>query len=453
LLVVVFTVSSGPLAAQGDDCDLLQTTGSHMTVYNQGSGNEMVFIGGGARFVCPDGLRIQSDSVAYYAATEILEFMGRVRYSDAENGLTADYMRYLTGERRVMAQNDVVLTDVKTGSVITAPFMDYFQASDTRPESLVQMLTGRPHAVLLRRSRTDSTQVDTTVVDGDAMEIAGQRRFTARGRVEITRGDTRGYGAEAVFDQDSRLLNLMGAARLVSGDYQLAADSIDGVSDEADELREVTGRGSARLDSEDTTVEAPRVRILFVDGEVDRLVAVARRDSAATSADSLLLRARAMSRDFRIIADSIDALAPGQRLEEVRAIGRAYGERLNAQLGDATVPAFAASDWLKGETVIANFGEDPDAEPDSAGRRERVLEQVTAVGGTDLATSSYRVIDEEDPDSSVSINYLRAQRIVINLVAGEVSTVDAEGQVQGVYLQPIKKAAGNGRSGTGSHVR
>ncbi|MCI0432303.1 MAG: hypothetical protein L0271_01450 [Gemmatimonadetes bacterium] len=438
---------AAPLVAQSDECELLPTPGSQATIYNEGSESQMMFIGGGARFRCPDGLRIQSDSVAYYGASSIVEFISRARYEDPDNRLTADYLRYMTKERQAIAQGNVVLTAIATGSVITGPYLIYYQKSDSRPEQLIQFQSGRPHAVLVRSARADSVPRDTTIVDAEAMDIEGSSLFRARGRVEITQGETRGWGMQADYQQDLGTLRLAGDARMLSEDYELQSDTIDAETDEKDDPSRLTGRGRARLVSTDATVDAPRIDILFVDGEVHRLVAVAARDStrAETAGDSLSRQARAVSTDFRMTADSIDALLPARVIESVTAVGAAYGERLTAELADANVPAMAANDWMKGDTILATFVADTLAPPDSAGRHPRVLNRVTALSGIELATSSYRVVDEEQPDV-VSINYVRARRIVVNLAEGSVSTVDAEGDVHGIYLQPLAKARPGGQT-------
>ncbi|MGH7502939.1 MAG: hypothetical protein ACREL7_14530 [Longimicrobiales bacterium] len=440
-VAVVMAVVAQPARAQGDDCILNETPGSRATYMNAGTDNAMAFIGGGARFTCPDGLRIRSDSVAYYGASGIIDFIGRATLRDSVNTLAARHIRYLTDQRQIVATDSVVLTDLETNSVIRGPFMNYFQRSDTRPESLIQLPTGRPHAILVRAARADSAQVDTTIVDADAMEIIDQTRFIARGNVEIERDSVRGFGSEAHFDQDAGDMVLTGSARLVSPDYTMAGDTIEAETDQNEDIREVVGRGRARLNAEDADVEAPRVHIFFENAEVSRLVAVARTDSAdvLTTGDSLSRRARAISADFRLEADSIDAVAPAEIIERVTAVGQAYGERITSDLANANVPAIAATDWMRGDTIVATFAEDPEAPVDSAGRPQRVLKRVVAVGTGNLATSFYRTSDEEDPEAPPSINYILAMRIIVDLEAGEVSNIQAEEQVHGLNLQPIQR--------------
>jgi len=55
-------VPSARAAAQGEDCYIVSS--GTLNVFNGQTPQELVFIGGGARFRCPNGTTIRSDSVA-----------------------------------------------------------------------------------------------------------------------------------------------------------------------------------------------------------------------------------------------------------------------------------------------------------------------------------------------------------------------------------------------------
>ena len=61
-------------------------------------------------------------------------------------------------------------------------------------------------------------------------------------------------------------------------------------------------------------------------------------------------RARALSPEREITADSIDALMPGQRVREVRALRKAYAES-NPDSGVVSTQR----DWMRGDTIVARF--------------------------------------------------------------------------------------------------
>jgi hypothetical protein len=154
--------------------------------------------------------------------------------------------------------------------------------------------------------------------------------------------------------------------------------------------------------------------------------------------------------DFQLTADSLDVLAPGRQLDTVKAVGRALGQRLGEDLGDANVPTVAAHDWMRGDTILAAFREAAPLPDDSASQPERELDTVTSLGNP--ATSAYRIVDEQDSTALPGINYLRAGRIVVSMLEGKVSTVQAEGDVQGIYLQPVRRTE-SAATGTGKGER
>lgn len=449
VLLLTIPVLPAAASAQGADCYIVDS--GTMNIFNGNTPQELVFIGGGARFRCPNGTTIASDSVARYTGQGLIEFIGHVRYTDPENILTAGYVRYIEPERYAIAQTNVVLTDRRTGSVIRGPLLNYYQAGQGREEALIRIPSGRPHAILVSIAEADSTRRDSTIVDADRMDIRGRDRFDAWGNVELTRGDLVGVGDEISYDRAGGSLRLALDARLTSDDYVLLGDTVRGRTNEADEIEQLTAIGEGRLEGREVTVEAPTIRLFFEAGEVQRMVAVANAQTDEEAPLDPFNVAVATSADFRLTADSIDAVAPMQELEQVTAVGHAYGERIAGEIADATVPTIASRDWMRGDTVIALFAAADTVEvPDSTARRRVEVDRVIAVGVGDRARSTYRVRDEADPEAEPGINYLLARRITIQLKEGGVEAVQADGEVQGMYLQPTRQpgtATGNGRGG------
>jgi hypothetical protein len=238
---------------------------------------------------------------------------------------------------------------------------------------------------------------------------------------------------------------LAGKARILSEDYQLHGDTIFATMTPGDEFREVVARTEAKLESEDLRAEAPSLRILFEKGEVIRLIAVGARAAAgsgrAGARGAAGQQAVAVSTDFRLSADSIDALTPAQALEKVTAIGTAYGERVMSDSATGARPSVAANDWMRGDTILATFVAAPEnletAAADTATRQDRLLETITAIG---LAQSLYALYDQENAKAKPAVSYTIAHRIEVRLRDGEVAHVNAEGvdgrPVHGLYLQP-----------------
>jgi hypothetical protein len=467
-LVIAALAAPQSALAQGQVCDIVRTPGSRGTTYRE---QQMTFMGGGVRFLCPGGLAIRSDSLAHIEAAGLVEFIGNVSYADSVKTLTSAYAQYIGRDKQVIARDNVVLTDKKNGSQIHAPYLQYYQESETRPEPLVMIYSGRPRAILIRAPET--APPDTTTVDADAMEIHGERLFIGRGNVVITRGAMQAFGMEANLDQEGDSMRLSGRARIVSENYRLNGDTINALMTAENTLREVIARRQATVESADMEAEAPWIRILFEEGEVNRLVAVGGRlrEAAAAPAESAprearafdaparggatdpaLEQAKAVSADFRLIGDSIDAIAPRQQLESVLAVGTAFGERLNVDTLSGPRPEVAARDWMRGDTILATFvakpkpvvADIPASTAADTAKAERMLEAIIAAGGTGPAQSLYAMPDERDASAQPSFSYILAQRIAVALKDGEVASVQAigkEGQpVHGIYLQPTDSA-------------
>lgn len=461
-LVAVALCALPTLAAgQRQTCNLQYA--ERINTFGGNTPNRMDFLGGGVRLVCDGGTTIVSDSAVNSQLNSRLEFIGNVRYADTTRTLTSQFLQYLAQDRLIVATNNVVLTDTKTGSTLTGPFLSYYMESETRQQEILQMPQGRPRAVLIRAAQTDTLARDTTTIDANSIEIIGQERFVGRGSVEIHRSDVNAFGGQVVYLEQENRLTLTGLARVESEAYVLRGDTIVALREE-DSFRDIDARLGAQLESQDLNVTGRGIHLVLAEGEVERMIAVG--DTAQQQP------AVARSPDFLLEGDSIDALAPGQKLETVYAFGSAYGRRLTVDTqtivvampdtvpgdsiaGDSTVtrvastdlPELIRNDWVRGDTIIARFADPPaPAEPADTAAPERVLERLDAMGALNSPASSlYRMLDQKA--GGYAVNYLLARHIAVLLEGGEVVSVQADEQVHGVYLRPpgSGRATGTGR--------
>jgi hypothetical protein len=470
-------------AAQGQDCELLP--GAREAIRTIVGGEEVVHVRGPAKFVCPGEMILQADSAVGSPERGELELIGNVFFQDSVKTLTAAWARYVRLEARLVAREDVVLTDRKSESVVNGAELEYLPASENRTESEA-IVHGRPHAIFHQKPKAEPAPADSAAqpleIDADLMRIFGESRFLALGQVELRRGETRGYANEGEFDQEGQMMVLTGAARLEGEGYTLVGDRIEATLD-GESLHQVVARRDAALEAEDLDLKAPELQIFFEAGEVHRLVAIrgTHEDLAphgdpsttpahTSSADSTggaavpgLSRAPAesaaqpvvTSRDFRLTADSIDAIAPGQQLEVVIAVGRAFGVRAPDSL-DIGLPESIAHDWIVGDTITGYFtreeapvvdstangkGADKGAEESSETETRTVLERLVAVGEGGGARSLYRIREKGREADPPSANYIVADRITLVMSEGEVKDVEADGPIRGMHLQPEGVAA------------
>lgn len=446
-----------PAAVAAQNCDL---SSGQLNRVASGTPQEMTFIGGGVTFTCPDGKVIRADSAVLVAATEQRFLIGHAYYADAEKALSADRINYFAREKHLNAQLHVVLNDRVNGATIQGDYLDYYLANGPQTPSRTYVYGGRPHAVWRAKPGADGApRADTTstVVDADRMEIQGQDNFHAMGNVVLTRGPMKGTASEVEYAPADNHVRLIGNARIEGERFALTGGTLDGTL-VGNTFKDVTATFQAQLQSEDLTVKGSSVAIAFADGQVERLVALSPERTKRTATDGSGL-AEATSREFKLVADSIDALAPGEKLEKVVAVGRAYGERQNDSIA-TKLPDIVSKDWLRGDTIVATFvaaapsaakaGGKVAGKPNAAVRAapprapadtaQRVLERIVASGGTTPASSAYRIVDEKQPKGMPAVNYLLAQRIAVAFRDGEVHEVHAEGQIRGLHLEPTPPA-------------
>jgi hypothetical protein len=412
------------------------------------------YISGRTRFDCEGGTSFVADSGFSAYGRRLL--IGNVIYSDNEKTVTSQRLDQEERTGTLISTGSTVVTDKKTGSVLRAPMgLEYFRNKQTNEPGRLFVGAGRPHLTLYR-TNTNNTS-DTTDIDSDVMNLIGANEFHGTGNVVIKRGTLNATAGKAEFADSAGRMLLWANAQIKGEDYTLDADSIHGdiVQDVFKELRAFR---NSHLKSKDLDIEASRLRMMFDSGTVQRLIAVgasrdargkavASKQAAAASEGGTaskpiaLAQATAVTVDFKLIADSIDALAPDQKLREVNAVGGAYAERAPDSL-DTTLPDLIKRDWLRGDTVRAFFVEAPDsikarrAQSDSTGF-DRVLERMVAMGGAQPATAIFRVRDQNDTTKKVQVNYIAARKITTFFKEGSLYDVNAEGEIKGIYLQPI----------------
>jgi lipopolysaccharide export system protein LptA len=370
------------------------------------------------------------------------DFIGNVRFTDKDRTLTAQQAQYISAERRIMAQQNVVLTNRRDGSTLRGNFLDYFQPSPTYPEGRVDVGSGRPRGTIIRQ-RANSAAIDTTVIDADRMQIVGEHTFRGWGNVQTRRGTMSSQSQFAEFNEQANRMVLSGQATVQSDTFRLRADSIDAVVMNGDEFRELHAFRGVLLESEGVDLNAPIVRLYFEKGQVEKLFAIGGKKISPDAP-----QARSVSPDFVLTADSIDALSPQEKLQRVFAIGRARGERFGDTITDRSLPELIRNDWVQGDTVRAYFTErKPGARP--AGQAQpvsavgsdstRVIERIVAVGAP--ASSTYRMREQVGDTIETSVNYLTARKLDVTFKDGAVHKVAAEGEIRGLYLQPPARAA------------
>ena len=452
---------AAPAQAQQRQCDLIDRGLNARTEQVQIGGMSVINFLDPFLFRCTDGTELRANRGTLNQTTRELQLWGDVFFEDPVRTLTADEATYQSAISRLHARGNVFFRNREEGSTIRGPELEYFSATETRPEPQVHAQQ-RPHLTLQPRERGEDAE--PLEIDADQVTIFGQDQLHASGSVVITRTNMRATSREAQYNGETGGLELRGDAVIRSDEYDLAGEVVQAQTDDG-VLRHVHARTAASLTGEDLNVTAPDLQLFFADELLQRAVARGEppreADEAAVGAVAARERAIATSRTFRLEADSIDALVPAQRVEQVVAIGSARGESIDTleargrpgsaegdaaldrpgeqpQAADSVEARVLASDmtegdWIRGDTITGYF-----STPDTAtapGDTAVVLDRIIARGS---ALSLYRMEkDGAQPGDRRGINFLVGDVIALTFTEGELEMAEVEGLLKGIFLDPV----------------
>jgi hypothetical protein len=453
--LAVLVAAALPARAQAQNvCSLVYQQGNWTST---GAEGQRVLNAGGPLLVrCANGEELRADSAVIFEAINETHMFGRVDYQDPGRSLTSDYATYNGTSGRLYATGNVVFTDKARGSTLRGPNLEYFRAAAGRPEAQA-IATERPHLTVVPRSGAGR---DPMEVDGDRITTVGEKFVTAEGNVVITGKTLNARAQEAYYDATAERMELRRDAWAKGEQYELTGDFIETQLAQG-ALQQVLSRGNARLVQERMRITGPQLQLYFQRDSLQRLVSGRTPSSSGRSV--------ALARGFRMEADSLEALTPGQRLRQVRAIGTATGQAWDTLkvVGPGPADAVGAPDTVAGlalgerdllfaDTIIGFFRDSATAGRDSApaGRRPAArdttqnaeLERMLAMG---RARSLYRMQPGRDStgqvqrraDGKLPINYLIGDTIDLAFAGGEVDVATVRGLKRGVYLDPAPERA------------
>lgn len=377
-----------------------------------------IFQGGGVTYRCQgQDNTITADSAEYYGDLSVLFLLGNVRYSETRAKVNSQRMTYFQLEDRLHAEGNVDVR-LESGTTMRGPNADYYRVSPSRALARTEA-SGRPRMSLVQKSTSAEPPAPVDVV-ANRIVAEGDELVYASGQVEITRPDVIAKADSAFLDGGREFARLMRTPSIDSrGDrpFTLSGGVIDLFSRNR-ELERVLATPDGHVLSQDLELVADSVDLRIGGRRLQRVMAWGPS------------RARALSPEREIVADSIDALMPGQRVREVRAFGGAYATSTT----DTVRMATSERDWIRGDTVIAEF--DSVATGDTASRP-----QAKRIVSTGDAKSFYQIASNSPGMRQPNINYVRGRVITILFAAKAVSSVQVQDQASGLYLEPTVGAA------------
>ncbi|MFI5206756.1 MAG: hypothetical protein ACHQX4_01950, partial [Gemmatimonadales bacterium] len=408
---------------QSRNCFILVDTTDRVYQYPGPNGSKLMFVGGIFRSHCQDQpTSMASDSVEWFSQAGELHLIGHAHFRDSTEVLDADRITYWTHMERVYSEGHVFARNVKDGSEMRGPNMDYYRAVPPIRDTLELLATGRP--TIRMHPASDSAAADTTnpfVIVADRVKLRHTDRFWGSGHVTIDRRDMRARSDSAMLSLADSLTWLIGAAKVAGRDtarpatdtttsYTLTGQRIRFDLNGAQQIRRVGSFRDADAVGPDWHLVADTI-VLYVDSNrIQRAQAWGgERRPVATSGLTT------------IVGDSLDIRMPGQVMQLVWA----YRSARAVSRSDSLAPE---DDWITGDSLRATF-----TRTDSAGAARSDVDHVDSYGS---ARALYHTDNNQDPQGPKGINYSRGQRINIAMQARKVRIVDIVGQVDGVYLEP-----------------
>ena len=434
----ILTTSSlalgAPLAAQAPrECvlDYESPTGNTRTnAVELPSHHYNVFQGGGVIYHCRgQDNTIVADSSEYYGDQSVLFLIGNVHYKETRAKVDSDRMTYYQLEDRLHAEGNVDAL-LQSGTTLKGPSVDYYRATPTRPQASA-IATGHPTMRIVEPNSSGRAGEPINVVANQIMS-RGDSLVFASGTVEITRPDVIAKGDSAFLDNRREFAQLLRSPSVQSRKdrpFTLRGGVIDLYSKNR-VLQRVVATPDGHALSEDLELVADSIDLRMSSDRLDRVIAWGPK------------RARAISPERDITADSIDAVMPGQRLREVHAVRDAYAN----SVPDTAHFISSERDWIRGDTVVAEFDSIPVADTTSKPTPRRII-------ASGHASSYYQLAGESRTKSIPNINYVKGREITLRFEDRQVRTVDVVEQASGVYLEPAPEGSATSSGLPATEVR
>jgi lipopolysaccharide export system protein LptA len=381
-----------------------------------------VFQGGGVTYHCEgQGNTLVADSAEYYGDNALLYMIGNVHYTENRAKVDSERMTYFQLEDRLNAEGNVNVR-TQSGTTIKGPVIDYYRATTARPLART-IASQRPHMSIIQKpAATDTQPGEPTEVDANTIVAEGDNLVYASGNVQIARPDLIAKSDSAFLDGTKEFARLMRQPSVENKGKGRPFTLTGGIIDLYSKnklLERVVATPTGHVLSQDLELLADSVDLRVKDNQLQEVIAWGSKS-----------RAKSLSPDREVTADSIDAIMPAQRLKEVRAIGKAYAN----SAPDTAHIISTVRDWMRGDSVIAEFDSAATGDSTSRPQPKRILARGNASSYYQMASSGGKA------KTVPNVNYVRGRIITVFFADKAVTKVDVTDKASGVYLEPVAPA-------------
>ena len=415
-LALAFAATLGAQSNSPTECSF--ESGGALHVDSIPGVGQVAYAGGGVRIVCPSRkITITGDSAERVAGHD--QVIGHAVYDEPRLHVTSDFLTYFPADERVVAVANVH-AKLPNGSTLDGPQAEFRRAVPrVRPRQQVSAIA-RPTINIVEKDSTGKTLEPTTVVantvfmDGDSLIYGG-------GQVVITRTDINTTSDSVFIDQTTETMHFMRNPVLHGKrdrPFTLSGDLIDAFWHDR-KLTRILSRANAKAVSDSMTLTSDTLDLRVKNDQLDHAYAWGKKQQS-----------RVVSPQQNMVADSLDVFMPGQRVQLVRALKRAFAQG-KPDTVRFIVEAPDTTDWIKGDTIVAHF----DSLSASDTTRNPRIKQITATGH---ASSLYHMAPSDSAEHRPAINYVTARviEIAFNDTSKKVATVTTIDSLSGVYIEP-----------------
>ena len=398
--------------------------------------NVNVDIAGNVRLKCVNQeVYLNADSISSLSG-DYIRLYGHVMYRDSMYRFTADTMVYVLRTEKLHAGGHVTVLDSATGSTLKGPYVDYYrQVKGVNDSARVDAFYRPTVRYFDKPTSKTAPRLSPYILTGERLRGFGQSRMSADSAVTLDHDSLHTTSDSIQLDRGKTTVAVLvgkpAIVRRVGSDSFLVVGHEIRFRLEDDKLRELRSFIDAKIVRSSTVVTGDTVMTAFTLEKLSLTLAWNRKTGATI-----------VSEGYDVVGDSLAVETPGELLKEIRVFHR--GRITNPP--DTTIktaPRFPGDtikldttrNFLSGERVNARFGQ-----VDSAGTIVTRLRALEAFGKSPVQAQSYysRMVAAKDGRISPSINYTKADTILMRMKGGDssgVAAVQAYGHVDGVQLE------------------
>ena len=422
----------GALVAQGKGnrptpCTLIPEPTTRLRYDSLPGIGAVSFIGGGVNMKCPErGITLKGDSAERFPDHD--QVVGHASYDEPRFHVTADYLNYFPNEERVVGAGNVHAR-LPSGSTLDGPQAEYRRAVPrVRPRQQMSAIA-RPTITVVEKDSAGKPTPPTVIVANNVF-MDGDSLIYGWGQVVITRPEIVANADSAFIDEGKETMRLMKSPVLrgkKEKPFTLSGDLIDLFSNDR-KLSRVLARANAKAVSDSMTLTSDTLDLRVRNDLLDHAYAWGPK------------RAHVVSPQQNMLADSLDVLMPGQRIQLVRALRKAYAQG-KPDTTRFVLEAPDTTDWLLGDTIVARF----DSLPPRDTTKTPPIRQLVASGH---ASSLYHLAPNDTAERRPALNHVTARVITIDFNQQKVATVTTVDSVAGIYIEPKPDSTARRRNGT-----